>query len=84
MLPVSASADTTITAGVIMEKMPERERFAYVAGVVEGLREALDRRDGKQPASDRKDASALPTDDLDLGEPIRIQLSQSPSLGPGR
>jgi len=32
-----AQAQTKFTAGVVLEKMPQEERHAYVAGVIEGL-----------------------------------------------
>ena len=38
----------TMTAGVIMEKMPQAERFPFVAGLVEGLAYARYARDSKQ------------------------------------
>ena len=45
--PVSASA-TDFTAGIVMEKMDEKQRYAYLAGVVEGLAYARYVKDGKQ------------------------------------
>ena len=37
-----------MTAGVIMEKMPQTERYPFVAGIVEGLAYARYARDNKQ------------------------------------
>ncbi len=37
-----------MTAGVIMEKMPQNERYPFVAGIVEGLAYARYARDNKQ------------------------------------
>jgi len=39
-----------MTAGVIMEKMPQNERVPFVAGIIEGLAYARYVRDGKQTA----------------------------------
>jgi len=49
-VPDAATAQTTMTAGVVMEKMPALERIAFVAGVVEGLAYARYSKDGKQTA----------------------------------
>lgn len=40
---------TDFTAGVVMAKMDGKERYAFVAGVVEGLAMARYMRDGKKP-----------------------------------
>lgn len=36
---------TPMTAGLIMQKMPVRERFSYIAGIVEGLAYSRFRKD---------------------------------------
>lgn len=46
-LPAGAGA-TDFTAGVVMEKMDTKQRFSFVAGVVEGLAYARYAKDGKQ------------------------------------
>lgn len=46
---VSAQAES-FTAGTVMQKMEERERYAFVAGVVEGLAFARYKADGDSPA----------------------------------
>jgi hypothetical protein len=46
---VPANAQTTMTAGVVMKNMPAKERFSYIAGIVEGLAQARHARDGKNP-----------------------------------
>lgn len=38
-----------MTAGVVMEKMEGRERYTYVAGIVEGLAHARFVKDQKDP-----------------------------------
>jgi len=43
------AAQTTMTAGVVMEKMPATERLAFVAGIIEGLAYARLVKDNKQP-----------------------------------
>jgi len=47
-LPPAAQGQTTMNAGVIMEKMPPNERLPFVAGIVEGLAYARYLRDDKQ------------------------------------
>ncbi|WP_186388786.1 hypothetical protein [Stappia sp. TSB10P1A] len=42
---VHPSYATNMTAGVVMEKMPARERAAFVMGIVEGLAYARFRKD---------------------------------------
>lgn len=37
LLGSAASAETPLTAGIILEEMSSEQRFAYIAGVVEGL-----------------------------------------------
>lgn len=45
----SASASATdFTAGIVMEKMNEAERFQYLAGVIEGLAYSRFVKDGKK------------------------------------
>ena len=44
----TAPAQTTMTAGVIMEKMPQADRYPFVAGIIEGLAYARYVKDGKQ------------------------------------
>lgn len=39
------NAGSPMTAGLVMDKMPVRERFSYVAGIVEGLAYARFRKD---------------------------------------
>ncbi len=39
---------TDFTAGIVMQKMDEKERFNYLAGVVEGLAYARYIKDGKK------------------------------------
>jgi len=34
---VPAAAETAMTAGVIVERMPQEDRFPYAAGLVEGI-----------------------------------------------
>ena len=43
-----AIAQTELTTGVVMERMDNTERFAYIAGLVEGLAYARYVRDGQQ------------------------------------
>jgi len=43
--PQFASADTAMTAGVVMKDMPVRERTSFIIGVVEGLAYARFRYD---------------------------------------
>lgn len=43
--PVVARADTAMTAGVVLQQMPVRERAAYIMGIVEGLAYARFRKD---------------------------------------
>lgn len=40
-----ASADTAMTAGVVMDEMPVRERTSYIMGIVEGMAYARFRHD---------------------------------------
>ncbi len=40
-----AAADTAMTAGVVLEEMPVRERSSYVMGIVEGLAYSRFRKD---------------------------------------
>ena len=47
-LPSAANAQTTMTAGVIMEKMPQADRYPFVAGIIEGLAYARYVKDGKK------------------------------------
>ena len=47
-LPSAGNAQTAMTAGVVMEKMPALERLAFVAGIVEGLAYARYAKDGKK------------------------------------
>jgi len=47
-LPGAGTAQTAMTAGVVMEKMPALERLAFVAGIVEGLAYARYAKDGKK------------------------------------
>jgi hypothetical protein len=47
LAPMSAGA-TDFTAGIVMEKMNEKERYTYLAGVVEGLAYARYAKDGKK------------------------------------
>ena len=47
-MPSIAQA-TSMTAGVIMEKMSSAERFSFVAGIVEGLAQSRYMQDGKKP-----------------------------------
>jgi hypothetical protein len=42
-------AETDFTAGTVMTKMNSEERFAYVAGIVEGLSYARYLKDSKKP-----------------------------------
>lgn len=42
-----ARADTPMTAGVVLEKMPSNELVVFVAGIVEGLAYARFRQDTK-------------------------------------
>ena len=44
----SAFAQTELTTGVVMERMDNTERFAYIAGLIEGLAYARYVRDGQQ------------------------------------
>jgi peptidoglycan/LPS O-acetylase OafA/YrhL len=44
--PVSAAE---LTAGKIMSDMPARERYSFIAGIVEGLAYTRYQKDGKQP-----------------------------------
>ena len=46
-VPSQARAQA-MTAGVIMEKMPQADRYPFVAGIVEGLAFARYVKDGKQ------------------------------------
>lgn len=39
-----------MTAGVVMEKMPASERFAFWSGIIEGLAHARYVKDNKDPA----------------------------------
>ena len=39
-----------MTAGVVMEKMPANERFAFWSGIIEGLAQARYVKDNKDPA----------------------------------
>ena len=50
---------TDFTAGVIMEKMDAKERFPYVAGVVEGLAYARYRRDNENVDGDKKSVEGM-------------------------
>lgn len=43
------AAETSFTAGVVMQKMDAKERYAFVAGIVEGLAMARYKSDGKKP-----------------------------------
>ena len=43
-----ASAEQKLTAGLILEKMSSEQRFAYIAGVVEGLAHARLIADGNE------------------------------------
>lgn len=43
------SAQTEFTAGVVLEKMSETERYSFVSGIVEGLAFARFRADSEQP-----------------------------------
>lgn len=43
--PISARADTPMTAGNLMKEMPVRERTAYITGIVDGLAFARFRKD---------------------------------------
>lgn len=47
-LPLQAEA-TSFTAGTVMQKMGVEERYAFVAGVVEGLAMSRYTEDGKKP-----------------------------------
>jgi hypothetical protein len=47
LFPMNANA-TDFTAGVVMEKMNEAERFQYLAGVIEGLAYSRYMKDGKK------------------------------------
>lgn len=47
-MAVPAFADTPMTAGVLMQNMPARERYAFAAGVVDGLAYARFQKDNKQ------------------------------------
>ena len=42
---------TAMTAGVVMDKMPVRERTAFVMGIVEGLAQARFRKDTERKGS---------------------------------
>lgn len=46
--PMIASAQS-FTAGIVMEKMDAKERYTFVAGIVEGLAMARYVKDGKKP-----------------------------------
>lgn len=39
-----------MTAGVVMDKMPSKERFAFVAGIIEGIAHSRFLRDSKAAA----------------------------------
>lgn len=45
----SPASATDFTAGVVMSKMEGKERYAFVAGVIEGLAMSRYMRDGKKP-----------------------------------
>ncbi|MEJ0017588.1 MAG: hypothetical protein WDN25_13680 [Acetobacteraceae bacterium] len=47
LVPAVAPA-TEFTAGVVMEKMKEQERYVFVAGIIEGLAMARYAKDQKQ------------------------------------
>lgn len=47
LAPLNAGAQD-FTAGIVMEKMDERQRYTFLAGVVEGLAYARYVSDGKQ------------------------------------
>jgi len=47
-LPGAGTAQTTMTAGVVMEKMPQSDRYPFVAGIIEGLAYARYMKDNKQ------------------------------------
>lgn len=44
-IPVAVRADAPMTAGLIMEKMQPKERYAYVSGIVTGMAYARFRKD---------------------------------------
>lgn len=48
LAPIGASA-TEFTAGTVLKEMPARERFAYIAGIVEGLAYVRYQQDGQKP-----------------------------------
>lgn len=42
------AAQTTMTAGVVMEMMPQADRYPFVSGIIEGLAYARYVKDGKK------------------------------------
>lgn len=46
-------ADSELTTGAVMQRLDPSERYAFVAGVVEGLAYARYLQDGKTPAGMR-------------------------------
>lgn len=47
LVPLHAAAQD-FTAGIVMEKMDEKQRYTYLAGVVEGLAYGRYAKDGKK------------------------------------
>jgi hypothetical protein len=45
IMPVSASAED-FTAGIVVTKMAERDRYPFIAGIIEGLAFARYKKDG--------------------------------------
>lgn len=45
-----AQSQTEFTAGVVLDKMDARERYVFIAGIVEGLAHARYEADGRDPA----------------------------------
>ncbi|MCP8896358.1 hypothetical protein KYK29_15630 [Shinella daejeonensis] len=52
-----ANADTAMTAGTLMEKLPTRERSTYIMGLVEGLAYARFQKDSAKLGS--KDSEGM-------------------------
>lgn len=72
----------TMTAGVIMEKMDGRERYTYVAGVVEGIAHARFIKDNKDTKG-RACINAWFYDDKDTIQKIYEAFQKYPGVLPG-